>query len=251
MRECWIIKHRVPKPLSWCTATAASFHRPLPIFLLSLIAGICEQELPVTRSLSDAQQKKTHPRLCHFVPLNYNDFADFPQYFCSESLTTAAELLRHRVNKHFSSQSAALLQRICHCPLNHNLTSRASKLCPTHVLVWFQSAGADKLNKWSWFLSKGSGLLTAPPCPSTPVQEANMPSARCQPNVLPSWLLCHFQALVPDWPTNNRNNTCGGTAAMWGNTQPPNEKMIRSPLALPSTSTNGLKITLHTQSTHV
>lgn len=91
--------------------------------------------------------EKNHPHLCHFVPLNYNNFADFPQYFFSESLTTAADLLWHRVNKHFGSQSAALLQRICHCPWNHNLTSRASKPCPTDVPVWFQSAGAEKLEQ--------------------------------------------------------------------------------------------------------
>lgn len=89
--------------------------------------------------------RKTHPHLGYFVPPNYNNFADFPQYFFSESLWLQQQTCSGRggVNKHFNSQSAALFQRICPCPWNHNLTSRASQLCPIYALLLFQSAAAD------------------------------------------------------------------------------------------------------------
>lgn len=67
-------------------------------------------------SLYDAQQKKkekkqkNHPRLCHFLPPNYSDFADFPQYFFLESLTTAADCALAQLER-----ASALVAKVLPC----------------------------------------------------------------------------------------------------------------------------------------
>lgn len=71
----------VPRPLSCCTATAASFHLPVPIFLPSFIAGIWKQELSVPMSLYDAQQKKNPPTFMPLCSTKLQWFCRFPSVF--------------------------------------------------------------------------------------------------------------------------------------------------------------------------
>lgn len=129
LRMCWIMKHKGSQTpvLLYSYSTISP---PGPLLILdcrNLKAWTGCYHLMLSR-------KKPHSYLCHSVSPNYSDFADFPQYFSSESLWLQQQtwIGTGRVKKHFRNQSAALFQRICHCPWNHNLSSRASKaVCHT------------------------------------------------------------------------------------------------------------------------
>lgn len=87
-----------------------------------------------------------------------------------------------RVEKHFRNKKAALFQRICHCPWNHNLSSRASKaVCSTWSFL---------VSKLGWVLT-GMGeaelpaevLLTPPPLPVTSRLKAQHSHSSYQPKM--------------------------------------------------------------------
>lgn len=184
----------------------------------------------------NAQQNKPHSYLCHSVPPNYSDFADFPQYFSSESLWLQQQTWfgTARVKKHFRNQNAALFQRICHCPWNHNLSSRASKaVCSTCSFL---------VSRLEWVLigmgeaelpAEVLGCVLSPPhLPVTSRLKAQHSHSSCQPNALPSELP------VPFLPMKNRNKT------HWETKNPIN--LLKKRWSICSSllhGTNGLKIT--------
>lgn len=120
--------------------------------------------------------RKTHPHLGYFVPPNYNNFADFPQYFFSESLWLQQQTCSGRggVNKHFNSQSAALFQRICHCP-EIIILLQGQVNCVLYmlfsyfrVLLLIRRMGKAELSA-QVHETLCCCLLTPPPCLSSPV----------------------------------------------------------------------------------
>lgn len=163
-------------------------------------------------------RKKPHSYLCHFVPPNYSDFADFPQHFFSEPLWLQQWTWfgTARVNKHFRNQNAALFQRICHCPWNHNVSSRANRLCLIRALFYFPNSAAAWWDGWGWALRRGSEpslgcVLTPPHLQVTAAQKLSVASAPASQMPLPLNPLCHTcQSITEKTPLgdNKTQQTC-------------------------------------------
>lgn len=179
---------------------------------------------------------------------NYSDFADFPQHFFSEPLWLQQWTWfgTARVNKHFRNQNAALFQRICHCPWNHNVSSRANRLCLIRALFYFPNSAAAWWDGWGWALRRGSEpslgcVLTPPHLQVISSSKAQRGQCSCQSNAPPS------ESSVPYLPINNRKNPTGGQK------NPTNllkERWSVSSCSSPLHGNNGLKMT-YTPSTCV